>query len=269
MRLPTSFARTFCAATLAALALVLPLKPAQASDYTDLWVTPFEDAWGVNFVQWGTVIYATFYIYGPGNQPIWYSAVLNRDGLGNYTGTLFNNGGTYFANPWNPNDIVSQVAGTATFRPSQVNDYLGTLTYTVNGIGTVSKALQRFSDHPAISLAGTYFGAESGGYSACTNSADNLSFVDTFPLTVTQTPTELTLVFAYDGLGTTCTLTGPLVQNGLLYSVPAATYVCTDGLNTTATIFNVKQTAQGIEGQFSAPVPGNCREDTRFSAVRN
>jgi hypothetical protein len=93
--------------------------------------------------------------------------------------------------------------------------------------------------------------------------------VDTFPLTVTQTPTELTLVFAYDGLGTTCTLTGPLVQNGLLYSVPAATYVCTDGLNTTATIFNVKQTAQGIEGQFSAPVPGNCREDTRFSAVRN
>ena len=62
MRLPTSFARTFCAATVAALALLLPLKPAQASDYTDLWVTPFEDAWGINFVQWGSVIYATFYI---------------------------------------------------------------------------------------------------------------------------------------------------------------------------------------------------------------
>jgi hypothetical protein len=46
MRLPTSFARAFCAAAVAALALLLPLKPAQASDYTDLWVAPSKDAWG-------------------------------------------------------------------------------------------------------------------------------------------------------------------------------------------------------------------------------
>ena len=269
MRLPTSFARAFCAAAIAALALLLPLKPAQASDYTDLWVAPFEDAWGVNFVQWGGIIYATLYIYGPDNLPLWYSGVLNRDALGNYSGTLFINGGTYFAAPWNPNQIVSQVAGTANFTPSQVNDYMGTLTYTVNGVGTIIKSIQRFSDHPPIPLAGNYYGAESGAYSSCTNSGDNTAFVDTFPLTVTQTSNALTLVFEYEGLGTTCTLTGPLVQNGTLYSVPGATYVCTDGLNTTATIFNVKQTAQGIEGQFSAPVPGNCRENTRFSAVRN
>ena len=54
--------------------------------------------------------------------------------------------------------------------------------------------------------------------------------------------------------GETCTLTGTSVQNGLLYSIPFATYVCTDGLNTTASVFNVKQTAQGIEGQIFAPV---------------
>lgn len=269
MRLPTSVIRTFCAAVIASLALLLPLKPALAAEYTDLWVTPGENAWGVNFVQWDSIMYATFYIYGPDNKPIWYSAVLNRDGLGNFNGTLFLNGGTYFALPWNPNDITSQVAGTASFRPSPNNNYQGTLVYTVNGAGTVTKAVQRFSDHPAIPLAGTYFGAESGSYTGCTNSGDNQVYVDTFPLTVTQTATALTLVFAYDGLGTTCTLTGSLVQNGLLYSIPFATYVCTDGLNTTASVFNVKQTAQGIEGQFSAPVPGNCREDTRFSAVRN
>ncbi len=65
------------------------MKPALAAEYTDLWVTAGEDAWGVNFVQWGSIIYATFYIYGPDNKPIWYSAVLNCDGLGKFTGTLY------------------------------------------------------------------------------------------------------------------------------------------------------------------------------------
>ena len=269
MRLPTSATRNLCAAIVATLALLLPLKPALAAEYTDLWVTAGEDAWGVNFVQWDSIMYATFYIYGPDNKPIWYSAVLNRDGLGNFSGTLYLNGGTYFAQPWNPNDITSQVAGTASFRPSLNNNYQGTLIYTVNGAGTVTKAVQRFSDHPPIPVAGTYFGAESGSYTGCTNSGDNQIYVDTFPLTVTQTATALTLVFAYDGIGETCTLTGTSVQNGLLYSIPFATYVCTGGLNTTASVFNVKQTAQGIEGQFSAPVGGNCQEDVRFSAVRN
>ena len=269
MRMSTSLRRSLTTATLAVFALLLPLAPAQAAEYTDLWVTPGEDAWGVNFVQWDSIIYATMYIYGPDKKPTWYSAVLNRDLSGNFSGTLFANGGTYFAQTWNPNDIVSQVAGTATFRPSTTNNYQGTLVYTVNGVGTVTKPLQRFSDHPAIPLTGNYYGGESGGYTGCTNASDNIIFVDSFPLTVTQTASTLTLVFAYEGLKETCTLSGALVQNGLLYSVPTAAYACTDGLSTTAAISDIKQTAQGIEGRFTGPVPGGCIETTRFSAVRN
>ena len=36
--------------------------------------TPSESGWGVNFVQSDNFIFATFFIYGPNNQPIWYTA---------------------------------------------------------------------------------------------------------------------------------------------------------------------------------------------------
>ena len=39
---------------------------------------PPEGGWGVNFVQSDQFIFATFFIYGPDNQPIWYTAQLTR-----------------------------------------------------------------------------------------------------------------------------------------------------------------------------------------------
>jgi hypothetical protein len=270
MPMSSTIRRSIAAAVLSVSALLLPLSPAHAADYTDLWVTPGEDAWGVNFVQWDSLIYATFFIYGPDKKPTWYGAVMSRDGSGNFAGTLYVNQGTYFALPWNPADIAGPPAGTASFRPSTTNSYQGTLVYTVNGIVTITKSVQRFNDHPAIPLAGSYYGGENIAYTACTNSANNANFTDSFPLTVTQSASALTLVFAFEGLGATCTMSGALAQNGLLYSVPSASYTCTDGLSTTAAISNVKQTAIGIEGQFSAPGTNgdNCLESTRFSAVR-
>ena len=140
----------------------------------------------------------------------------------------------------------------------------------MNGVGTITKAVTRLTVVP-IPLAGTYYGGESIAYTGCKNSGNNSTFVDSYPLKVTQTSNTLTLVFTFEGLGETCTMSGTPVQNGLLYSIPAATYACTDGLSTTASMSNIKLTGQGIEGQFWAPGTNGdgCREDTRFSAVRN
>jgi hypothetical protein len=270
MRMSTSLRRSLTTAALAVFAWLLPLSPAHAAEYSDLWVTAGEDAWGVNFVQWGNTIFATFYIYGPDKKPVWYTAVLSYDGASKFAGTLYSEQGSYFGAPWNPGDMSEQPAGTATFVPSPANNYQGTLSYTViagTTVTPVNKSIQRLTV-AAVPLAGKYYGGESGGYFGCTNAADNITFVDSFPLTVTQTASMLTLVFAYEGLKETCTLAGAPVQNGLLYSVPTATYACTDGLSTTAAISDIKQTAQGIEGRFTAPVPGGCLETTRFSAVR-
>ena len=269
MRMKRSAARNACAVVLAALTLLLPLKPALAAEYSDLWVTAGEDAWGVNFVQWDSIIFATFYIYGPDKKPVWYTAVMNRDGSNNFSGTLDTTRGTYFPLPWNPGDIVDLPAGTATFRPSTTNNYQGTLVYTVNGVGTVTKAIHRFSDHPLIPLAGLYFGGQSGAFTNCIDSTRNTPYFDQYTLQVSQTGTNLSLSFAFTSK-VTCTLAGTLAQNGLLYSIDSATYQCSDQTDTTAVISDVKLTAQGIEGQLAAPVVlGGCREDARFSAVRN
>ena len=78
---------------------------------------------------------------------------------------------------------------------------------------------------------------------------------------------SLTFTFIYES-GMTCTLSGSLQQLGQLYSVPNATYACSTGLSTSASMSEIKATNFGIEGSFSAPdVGGGCREGATFSAV--
>jgi hypothetical protein len=274
MRLPRSLARSVIAAALIALALLLPLKTALASEYSDLWVAAGEDAWGVNFVQWDNIIFATFYIYGPDNKPVWYTSVLYFDGAGKFVGPLFSERGTYFGVPWNLGDMNEQIAGTATFVPSTSNNYQGSLTYTVI-VGTtettVNKPIHRLTV-AATPLAGSYSGGESDAFSNCKNSADNKStYLDFFTLQVAQSAGIVSLNFTYPFYDPklTCTLTGTVTQNGLLYGIASATYLCSDGTNTNAVVTDVKATAQGIEGHFSATsVAGNCHEEARFSAAR-
>ena len=272
MRTSTSLRRTLTAAAFAVLAMLMPLPPAHAAEYTDLWVTPGEDAWGVNFVQWDSLIYATFFIYGPDKKPTWYGAVMSRDGSGNFAGTLYTNQGTYFALPWNPADIAGPPAGTASFRPSTTNNYQGTLIYTVNGVGTMTKAIQRYSDYPLISLAGSYSGGESDAFTNCNKSSDNNpTYLDFYTLQIAQSGNTISLNYSYPFYdpAITCTLSGVLTQNGLLYGFAAGTYLCSDGTSTTAALSDLKLTAQGIEGHFSAAsVAGGCHEESRFSAAR-
>jgi len=268
MRISTKFSRILCVATLSALALLLPIRSALAADYTDIWFTPAESGWGVNFVQSDTFIYATFFIYGADGKPTWLTATLSYNGSSAYSGAVYSYMGTYYASAWDPSKFNEQLVGTASFQPSTTNGSQGTLAYTVVGVPPVTKLIQRQTLTTAL-FTGDYYGAESGAYTGCKKSAD-VRFTDSYPLKVTQSATTLTIVFSYEGLNATCTLAGPLMQNGLLYSVPTATYICTDGLGTTASISNIKKTAQGIEGQFSAPGTNldECTENTSFSAVR-
>jgi hypothetical protein len=239
--------------------------PAFATDYSDVWYTLGETGWGVNLTQNENVIFMTFFIYGANNQPTWYVAITAQDANGNYTGSLFSTVGTYFGAPWNPADHPpATLAGTASFSP--VSAYQGTLTYTLIDGPTVTKSIQRLT-LVTINLAGNYTGGQAGAYTSCTNSGDNFLYKDNFDLQAEQSNGSVTLTFNYTS-GMSCTLSGALVQNGELYNVPSATYQCDDGLNTSASLSEIKRTAQGIEGRFAAPlVGGGCREDASFSGV--
>jgi hypothetical protein len=241
--------------------------PARAQDHTDMWWNPAQSGWGVNVVQAGNNLWLTFFIYGADRMPTWYSAYLGWDGA-RYSGPLYATQGSYFAGAWNPAEHPeATVAGTASFQPSSINAYEATLVYTVNGVGTVVKAIER-QYLGAIALSGSYVAGQSGSYANCANAADNVLYTDTGTLTVAQTTTTLTLSFAY-GSGANCTLKGNWERRGQLFRMPGATYQCTGSLsvNRPASVYEVKQTAQGVEGRFTATLANGCREDAAFSAV--
>ena len=272
MRLPTFVTRALCTAAFA-LSAALSAAPANAVtsglavDYTDIWYAFGEDGWGINFVQSDTFIYGTFFIFGADRKPYWVTVTLAWDGSGTYSGPVYTYQGSYFAGSWNPAEHVEAQVGTASFTPDANNSFLGALTYSVAGAGTVSKFLQRLT-LTTIPIAGTYIGGQSGAYSGCTNSGDNALYSDTYTVQISQSSGIANLAFNYRGLSETCTLSGGLTQNGSIHSIPTATYKCDSGLNTTASVRDLKITAQGIEGAFAAPdVGGGCREDARFSAV--
>ncbi len=257
--------RRLLPAVLSVALLAVPL-PAAATDYTDIWYLLIESGWGVNLIQAEDVIFATFFVYGPNNQPTWHVAIIYRDANGNFAGNLYSTVGPYFGGPWNPALYAPTLAGTALFVPT--SPYQGTLTYTLIGGPTVSKSIVR-QTLKTIVLGGNYTGGQAGTYSSCASSGDNTAYKDNFDLQVShQLDTAMaTFQFAYTS-GLSCTFSGTLTQNGQLYTIPNASYQCSDGLNTSAGMSEIKATAQGIEGQFSAPTVGlGCREDAFFSAV--
>lgn len=258
-------------AALAFALLTLPLQAAaQAAgvDYTDIWYLPSESGWGVNLVQADNVIFATFFVYGPGNVPTWYTAVVDGDANGNFSGNLYATVGSYFGNPWNPGSFVATLVGTASFAPS--SPYQGTLSYSFTGGITVTKQIQR-QVLTTIALGGNYIGGQSGSYAGNGCSFQG-SYTDTFDLTVTQ-PGDGTVSFKFSYLQSqiSCTWSGTLVQYGQLYSVPNASYQCSDGTSSTASMDALKATAQGIEATFFAPSgsqgSASCSESAAFSGV--
>lgn len=258
--------RVLRAARLLALTVLFPL-PAYATDYTDLWWTPSEAGWGMNIVQSDNFMFLTFFIYGPDNKPTWYTADLSLDAQGAYSGGLYATTGTYYAKPWNTGDAIPPISvGSAQFKPSADNSYEATLTYVVNGVGTVVKQIERQS-LTSINLAGLYSGGLAGRQSGCSNSG---SYKNTYDLTVTQTGGgAMSLAFTFPTYA--CTLNGTLVQHGKQYTVTDAEYKCTQGgstvLSTSADIAQLKATDLGIEGRWVAPVGGGCTESAYFSAV--
>jgi hypothetical protein len=201
MRLPTSVTRALCTAAFA-LSAVFSVAPAHAVtsslavDYTDIWYAAGEDGWGVNLVQSDTFIYATFFIFGSDTKPYWLTAVLVWDGSSKYTGKVYSYLGSYYAGPWNAADHVESEVGTASFTPDSNSSYMGALTYTVPGVGTVNKSLQRLT-LTTIPIAGTYVGGQSGAYTGCASAGDNLLYSDTYTVQISQASGISNLSFTY------------------------------------------------------------------------
>lgn len=253
------------------IALLLLSVTTRAAEFTDVYYDPAEDGWGVFLVQSDTTQFLAFFIYGSDGKPTWYVAILADDGTGKFTGTLYATTGTYFPNPWQGKTTVQ--AGTASFTPSDA--YHATLSYTVNGVGTVTKAVQR-QTLTAYVLSGNYSGSGSGGIANCSNPGQNEpSYRSRFNLTVTQTGDQsATLVFAFVDQahsGLVCTLAGALTHLGRLYQLNGQSSCTVNGAPVGAaqavTIDAFHPTGHGIEGHITA-IQG-CTASVHFAAVLN
>jgi hypothetical protein len=258
---------------LLALLLLGATAQAYAVDWTDIWNSPDpnKQGFGYNLVQSDAFIFVTSYVYGSAGTPVWVVAGLTLDAAGNYTGDLYAATGTFFGAPWVPAAYIPRKIGTATFRPSTVNNYQGDITITSTdaqvGVGTSTVAIQR-QTLTAIATGGDYVGGQVGGYTGCTTPANNGGYTDKYDLTITHAAGgAATYAFSYIG-GLTCTLAGTYVQHGQYYEIPSATYTCNDGLSTTAKMYEIKSTSLSIEGSVNAPNVGdNCAEAFSFGAV--
>jgi len=197
-------------------------------DQSDLWWNPDESGWGVQFVQTGSAVVATMYVFRPSGEPIWYIAALEAEQTPNtWSGDLYVGTGPWFGTtPFNPAAVVGRKVGTMTWVALSVES--GTLTYAVDGVA-VSKAIHRqtlrFDDY-----AGEYFGIVK------MTSCDPLSNgqISGFPavFTVTHGVNQLvvkTQMFSSVNVGpTVCTFAGDRAQSGH-YGKSRGTFTCEDG----------------------------------------
>jgi hypothetical protein len=257
--------------------LLLPLL-ARAADFTDLWYNPAEPGWGVNVVESDptaptpSFLFLTFFIYGQDNKPTWYTGQLQYDSTtSKYVGKLYATQGTFFVMPWpTPNLPPSQEVGTVTFTPSTANAWQATLAYTVTGVGSATKAIQR-QTLTKNDLAGAYVGGEAYTYDGCDSSV-NGPHIKAFTLAVTHPDTgAATLSFTYPGTSgsTTCTMTGNLEPHGKLATIPSAQYSCSGptSFTATATTIELQRTALGIEGRWASVIFSSCTETAQFAAT--
>ena len=260
--------RTVFVALLVSLACV---RPAAAIDWTDIWWNPAESGWGVNFIQADNFIFATFFIYGPQQQPTWVTAQLTRDANGVWSGPLYATTGPYYGAPWNPAQVTTNQVGTATFVPNAGSATAGTLTYNV-GTTSVSKQITRqtLKNTP---MGGSYSGAVQSNFSGCNDPANNGPVSYFVNATVTQTVNG-PIGLSFTTGGGPLSLTGNYIQEGLLYRIPNATYTnaayASTTFTVTAQVTQVKVTAQGLEGIWTATVGpsfAGCVETAYFSIL--
>jgi hypothetical protein len=252
---------------LCSLAAVFALlaRPASAgTDYTDLWWTPTEPGWGLNLAQQANAIFGTFYVYAVDGRSVWFTTQLARDGSSDrFSGPLYRIAGTFYGAPtWGGYEIVQ--AGAATF--TATSSTTGTLDYSVDGVA-VSKSIERLTLAP-LSVAGVYVGGVSGRRFGCGPGADRI--ID--PMQFDVQHSTLTGDIRIDQISTVtfdlvCRMEGRATQLGKLLTVPNASYVCVEGWEAPARIYNLRPTAAGFEGQWVSDAGNGCSESGQFSGV--
>ncbi len=243
----THVARAFRAFA-ASLGLAVALSAGASTvttNFTDLWWNSLESGWGLNIAQESDLMFVTFYVYGPNNQPVWYTALLNYqgvqpDGSVLFNGDIYQSTGPYFGGTFNPALVENVRAGTAIFQATGVEH--ATLTYRI-GSAVVIKEIDRYRLRDE-NLAGNYIGGTSDVTSNCQVPSNNgFRSEESGLFTVTQVGSAVTI------RSPSCTYNGTYAGVGQVGRVDAS-YTCTTGAVGTVSFFDLRAEVSGILGRY-------------------
>ena len=258
---------TLAVLMLAVLTFVRPTWGTSFSnDQSDLWWNANENGWGIQFVQRGSAIFATMYVYDANGNPTWYFATMEGskpNGVLTFTGDLYTaqKGSWFGAVPYNPVTLTLVKVGTMTWQKQSGQG--GNLTYSVNGVAVSKTGLVRQTTRND-DYTGTYAGGLHAVASGCTNPANNGVSNGGEALTIAQNGAAITLNLATDG----CTLTGTYAQNGQFGTV-SGNYSCTSGDKGTFALSNMNVTPYAMAALLSASsTMTGCQSAGQIGGVR-
>ena len=251
--------------------MLLHVSPVAASSFTtdqsDSWWIPNESGWGIQFVERGSTIFATMYVYGPDSKATWYTATMDRAGNSlTWTGDLYATTGPYFAAvPFNPNAVTRTKVGTMTWTAQDV--VTGTLSYGVNGVNVtktnVTRTFAGFDD-----FSGHYAGGFHRSVSGCSD--QSLNGTTEIPAVVYINQTGQSIQVLEVDSGGSCTYTGTSSQLGQMGSAQG-TFFCSDGSSGGFSFFEMQVTLSGLTGRFAVnfdPPATGCQSSGWFGGAR-
>lgn len=247
-------AATLLAAATLAVAFDAPAATQYSPDYTDAWQVPGEAGYGVFVNQQGSTMFVALFVYGGDTLPRWYFASgATGTTPSSFTGTLYRTTGTAFNAPWVPSALQIFPVGSLTLTfasPTQ-----GSITYTVDNLGPVTKTLVRNS-LPRNSLAGSFGGGVSVRASNCSSSVNPglLFFGEAIGITDAGGSANPVVRVDYtNGIGqlASCTFSGTYVVNGRMGNIENGTFSCVNSSN--AGTFSMSEIQVNQNG-FSAKI---------------
>ena len=257
---------TLAVLLLAALSFACPAWATSFSnDQSDLWWNSSENGWGIQFVQRGSTIFATMFVYDTAGNPTFYVATMvgtKANGALTFTGDLFTTHGSWFGTvPYNPAAFGGAKVGTMTWQKGSGEP--GTLTYSVNGVN-VTKSLIRQSTFPNDDYTGSYTVGIHFVSTACSNPAKNGPTDGADTMTVAQNGTAISVTLVALG----CTYTGTYSQAGQFGS-SSGTFSCTSGDAGTFNTANMIVTPVGMVARVSgSSTSTGCQSAGQIGGVR-
>lgn len=243
-------------ALIATLAVSLPAAATSTGiDYSDQWWGgPSESGWGVNFIEQGTTIFATLFVYGSDSTPRWFVSTMNGSGS-SFSGPMYSTTGPYFgAGAFNASSVAVTQVGTMSVNFSGA--YNGALSYTASGV-SVSKNIirQSFGNN---NITGHYLGGLTANGTNCHNVTNGpIQVFDSFTASQSGQSVQFVVSFPQPGTGnaSTCTFTGTLNAQGVMGQIPNGSWNCTVGgsaANTGSFQLDAITTSQsGFSGTFT------------------